>query len=171
MNTEPLCIDYSPTGATFSVDANGRSHRLQLHRIWNRAKPFAAVIGLNPSTANDKTNDPTITRLIGLLTHNGYGGLFMCNLFTMVTPRPSELEYDNDNVRAYQWWYAAAHHCRDVIFAWGAFKIPFSRDKEAVRCFPDALCFGKNKGGSPKHPLYLKGDTKLKQYASDRPNN
>lgn len=33
--------------------------------------------------------------------------------------------------------------------------------QEVIKMFPNALCLGKNKDGSPKHPLYLKADTEF----------
>ena len=47
------------------------------------------VIGCNPSTADDKTDDPTIRRLINMAEHKGYGGLFMGNLFAYRETNPA----------------------------------------------------------------------------------
>lgn len=53
--------------------------------------------------------------------------------------------------------------CADIIFCWGNFKVN-GRDKDVIKMFPNAPCFGKNANGSPKHPLYLKSDTKLHSF-------
>lgn len=155
--------------AVFSED---RQHRYLLKRIWNPEKPFAMVVGLNPSTANENQNDPTIRRLIGptgLLHRNGYGGLYMVNLFTMVTPKPKQLIHDQTPATAMTWWTTSAFQCQAVVFAWGAFDIPYGRDQAAKQLFPDALCFGHNANGSPKHPLYLSGHCKMRRF--DDPND
>ena len=47
-----------PNGAIFSPC---RPWRYRLHRIWHPDKPMAAFIGLNPSTADEVRNDPTLT--------------------------------------------------------------------------------------------------------------
>lgn len=123
------------------------------------------LIGLNPSTANEATNDPTIRRVISLARSNGYGGIYMTNLFPMITAYPSELKFDIQALTRNDHWLDIVRFqwCRDVCFCWGNFSV-HDRDKWADRLFDDALCFGKNKNGSPKHPLYLKADTKLIKY-------
>lgn len=163
MNQLDLIQNYN-SSAIFGPD---RRHRYVLRRIWNESLPFAMVIGLNPSTASENQNDPTIRRLIGptgLLGSAGYGGLSMVNLFTMVTPNPVELQHDRLPDTALTWWTTTAYQTQAVIFAWGAFRIPWGRDVLAKQLFPDALCWGRNANGSPKHPLYLRGDTKLERY-------
>ena len=41
-----------------------RKYRYALCRNWDESKPYAMIIGLNPSTADENENDPTITRCI-----------------------------------------------------------------------------------------------------------
>ena len=55
--------------AYFSPD---RKYRYQLTRIWHQHLPLAMCIGLNPSTANEAEDDPTIS----LLYRKGCGVLF-----------------------------------------------------------------------------------------------
>lgn len=117
-------LDNPNAGAVFSED---RKHRYLLRRIWSVEKPFAMVIGLNPSTAREFDNDRTISRLTGrdgLLGRSGYGGLFMVNLFTMITSKPKKLICDRLPATAATWWTTTAYQTQDVIFAWGAFRIP-----------------------------------------------
>jgi hypothetical protein len=45
--------------------------------------------------------------------------------------------------------------CDDVIVCWGNFKQATDRIKEVLPKYPNALCFGKNKNGTPYHPLAL----------------
>ena len=47
------------TDAKFSAC---RKYRYALWRNWDESKPSAMIIGLNPSTADENENDPTITR-------------------------------------------------------------------------------------------------------------
>ena len=46
-------------GAIFSED---RKYRYVLWRVWNLSRPIFLQIGLNPSKADERINDPTITR-------------------------------------------------------------------------------------------------------------
>lgn len=153
-------MKYIKSFATFSED---KKHRFVLCRQWSE-KPCAMVIGLNPSTADDKDDDPTIGFVTRILDHNGYGGLFMVNLFTMITPYPKELILDEDHEKAISIWRGADIYSDVVIFAWGRFKIPYGRDETAKRMFKDALCFGHLKNGEPRHPMYLKNNTVLVNY-------
>lgn len=153
--------------AVFSED---RKYRYQLSIEWDYTLPKAMCIGLNPSTANEVDNDPTISRLVGILKHNGYGGFIMTNLFGLVSPYPEDLRTCPDPVKENDRWMADARsQCRDVIFCWGNFKQAKYRESLIKVRYTDALCFGINKNGSPKHPLYLKQDTLTRPYLVMRP--
>lgn len=153
-------LNYISSYATFSQD---HKHRLVLHRQWDKAKPCAMVIGLNPSNADEKEDDPTIGFVTRILNNNGYGGLFMVNLFTMITPHPEELIIDDDLEKAISVWNTAVGFCKDVVFAWGRFET-YGRNETAKRMFKGALCFDHLKNGEPRHPMYLKSNTVLKKY-------
>jgi hypothetical protein len=66
------------TDAKFSAC---RKYRYALWRNWDGSKPYAMIIGLNPSTADENENDPTITRCINFAKSWGYGGVCVTNLF------------------------------------------------------------------------------------------
>lgn len=145
-------------GASFSID---RKYRYALWRIWEPTKPRVMFIGLNPSTANEETNDPTINSVRRISISNGYGGFYMLNLFGVITPKPAELKKcDNPvgNNDEYLWHYHLISH--RICFAWGAFDV-YGRDREIIKQFPNAMCLGKNNDGSPRHPLFLKGITEM----------
>lgn len=145
-------------GANLSED---RRFRFSLWRIWNETLPKAMVIGLNPSTANESKNDPTINNLILILAKLGYGGFSMVNCFPLVSSDPVSLTgvdiNDADNTANQSFLSAEALKCTDVIFAWGNFEIipATGIDQRWIKMFPKAKCFGKNKNGSPCHPLAL----------------
>ena len=51
--------------------------------------------------------------------------------------------------------------CKDVVFAWGnQGHLP----QWLSTLVEQPLCFGQNKNGSPKHPLYLANATRLMLY-------
>lgn len=159
--------EYEKSFATFSED---NKNRYSLFRQWDSSLKVAMVIGLNPSNANGEEDDPTIGFLYRVLKHNGYGGFFMMNLFTMITPKPSELVIDYNWRHAKELWEVTAPFCQDVVFAWGAFKTQ-GREKTAIDLFPQALCFGKLKKGQPRHPMYLKNETQLIKYSPSQARN
>lgn len=151
-------------GAEFSPD---KKYRFSLWRIWDLSKPLIMFIGLNPSTANERTDDPTIRRLAGkngFANKNGYGGFYMMNLFPFVTAYPAELkaqmEFGGCLSQNNMWLEDVNLVCETIVFCWGNFDT-FGRDKEVMAMFPAATCMGVNKNGSPKHPLYLKGNTRF----------
>lgn len=116
-------------GAQFS---DCGKYRYQLWRIWDSNLPIAQCIGLNPSKATDVDNDPTITRIIGLLTAKGYGGFYMTNLFALISPHPEDLRACPDPVKDNDHWLQETHKkCDEVIFCWGNFK------QAAYRCAKD----------------------------------
>lgn len=140
-------------GAIFSPD---RQYRYMLYRYWDMSKRAIMFIGLNPSTANETVNDPTIRRVMQFADDWGYGGVYMMNLFGLVTAYPKELTKHPDPVGENDKWLKEAQgKCSDVIFAWGAFVQASERAKIVINLFPGAHCLGKNKDGSPKHPLYI----------------
>lgn len=157
----PLSIDHRDSGAIFSDD---RKHRYLLWRIWDRSQPFVMFIGLNPSTADEVDPDPTIRSVGRIAKHNGYGGILMMNCWSFVTSKPELLQHNpmsdewNNNMLTLM-----AGRCKDVVFAWGAFKVikEKGRDKELEEMFPRAKALFINKDGSPKHPLFCRSNTNL----------
>lgn len=147
-------LESQPKGAFFNSD---RTHRYSLWRAWNPSKGIICFIGLNPSTANESKDDATIRRCVGFTQQWGYGGFFMLNLFTFVTPYPKDLvTVQHDVAWNNAFLLNAASECVKVIFAWGNFKEASERGKEVIRLIPNGYCLGVNRNGSPKHPLYLK---------------
>lgn len=150
------------SGAKLSAD---RKHRFYLYRIWNKELPYIKYIGLNPSTANEKNDDATIRRLIKFSDQFGFGGFYMFNLFTIVSPDPVVLHKHVDDFNYNLDTIFEFGRGMEVVFCWGNFET-YGRDKELIKLFPGAKTFGLNKNGSPKHPLYLKSDTKLIDFNS-----
>jgi len=157
------------TGAKFSPD---HKRRFYLYRKWDTTKPIIAFVGLNPSTANEHKNDPTISKLINFASRNGYGGIYMFNLFTIVSSDPSILnkETDQDFMDCLLMLKGLENEYSDLVFCWGNFET-YGRDKDMIKAFPHAKCFRKNKNGSPAHPLYLPRDITLIEYNDNNTGN
>jgi hypothetical protein len=145
---------------------DNKKYRLYLYRIWDSTKDKLMFIGLNPSTADETNDDPTIRKVIGFARANGYGGVYMCNCFPVVSTDPKGITTDhldkNDLVIA-----EVSDVCDMVVFAWGNFKEPilYGRDQKFKKMFPYAVCLGKNKNGSPKHPLYVSYSKSFEMFA------
>lgn len=148
-------------GAKFSLD---RVYRYRLWRIWDERKEVVLFIGLNPSTADENIDDPTITRCIGFARDWGYGGMFMGNLFAFRNTYPETLKIcvvnpvgtENDTELR-----AMNSETKLTVLCWGNGGVYKDRGQEVEQMFPDVWSFGYTKQGQPRHPLYLAKDTVL----------
>jgi len=150
--------------ATFS---DCQKYRYALSRTWNGKKKTILFIGLNPSTANEKIDDPTIRRCINYAQNWGYGSLLMVNLFAYRATMPSELKnvknpIGNDNDLHI---IELSKKADIAVAAWGNEGNLLNRDKEVKKILPNLMCLKINKSGQPSHPLYQKKDLKLIKYS------
>jgi hypothetical protein len=143
-----------------------RTYRYSLSRTWDNSKAYVLFIGLNPSTADENKDDPTIRRCIDYAKSWGFGGLKMVNLFAYRATLPSDLKkadfpigVDNDK------------HIKELsssasitIVAWSNDGSYLNRDKEVLELIKNPMCLNINKSGQPSHPLYQKKDLKPKSY-------
>jgi hypothetical protein len=134
-------------GAKFS---DCGKYRYFLFRRWDKDRPIAMCIGLNPSTATAEDDDPTIRNLVDLLGGTGYGGFYMCNLYGLISSDPERLRDTPDPMGDNAEYLDEIGGIVDeVFFCWGSFKHAEWRAKKVVEQFPNALCFGKTPTGKP----------------------
>lgn len=119
-----------------------------------------AFVGLNPSIADETTDDPTIRRCIRFARDWGYARLKMVNLYALRSTDPRALKTasdpvgpENDHVLSLVFGGADL-----VIAAWGV-----NADSERVAkvlAWPirPHLCLGLTKDGAPRHPLYVRAN-------------
>lgn len=120
-------------------------------------------IGLNPSTADETQDDPTVRRCIRYSKDWGYGALYMTNIFSFRATDPKVMKRFDDpvgpdnNVTLIR----LAAHAGIVVAAWGVHGAYMGRG-DTVRRFllHDLHVLKLTKGGHPCHPLYLKADLK-----------
>jgi hypothetical protein len=110
--TEPI---YS--GADFSPD---RKFRYTLWRIWGK-QPVVNFLCLNPSTADEVKNDPTVERCERRARMWGYGGLLVTNIFALRSTDPKALYECEDPIGPENdaAILACAKQAGMVICAWG----------------------------------------------------
>lgn len=152
----------------FSPD---RVYRYTLWRSWDGLLgngSYAMFIGLNPSTADEVRDDPTIRRCIAFAKRWHLGALCMTNIFAYRATDPRVMKAvehpagpDNDN-----WLTRCAQSASIVVAAWGTHGSHLGRDREVMQLIPPgrASCLGITKDGYPRHPLYVRGDARLIEY-------
>ena len=70
--------------------SDDRAFRYWLLRYWNESLPLMALIGSNPSTADEKKDDPTIRREIGFAERLGFGGILKLNVGAFRATNPKD---------------------------------------------------------------------------------
>jgi hypothetical protein len=151
-------------------------HRYSLTRAWSAAARACWVL-LNPSKAGAEKTDPTTTRIVGFSHSLQCGGFGLVNAFSLIATDPRELWAarwsDRVGLEADAHIRTALAECiGPVIVGWGRVEPPnisrqLTRDRIAqvlrmiVAAGRKPMCFGVNQDGSPKHPLYLAGGTRL----------
>ncbi len=133
--------------------------RYELTRQWAQAGPRVAWVMLNPSTADERRNDPTIERCQRRSVAMGYGAMRIVNLFAFRATRPADLwrapePCGPDNAAALA---DAADWADAIICGWGAHGVGRSGPAEGLlRASGKALYhLGLTQGGAPRHPLYV----------------
>ncbi len=148
-------IDLSlPQGAIFSED---RLYRYALWRVWNRNKPILLQIGLNPSKADERINDPTITRGITRAYREDFGAFLMANLYAYVSTNPDRLLNNENAVGEFTDYYLKQmiELSERQLCGWGSFKPVSERAPIVLAMIKEPYCLGINSDGQPKHPLYV----------------
>lgn len=166
-----------------------RTYRYQLWRIWDdklycpeckqewdldvcarcegspTKKPYCVFICLNPSTADEVEDDPTIRRCINFAKSWGYGGLCMLNVFAYRATLPEVMKAQGEKAVGpdnKDHILSVAKDAGIVIAGWGTHGRFLCRGS-IVRVWLKAqgvkLHYLKlTSDGSPNQPLYLKSD-------------
>lgn len=113
-------------------------------------------VGLNPSTADETFDDPTLTRCINFAKSWGYGGVCMANLFAFRATEPADMKASDDPIGSEnnEWLQKLAKDAALVIAAWGNDGSYLERSEQVKAFLPDLYCLKVNKSGEPAHPLY-----------------
>ncbi len=131
---------------------------------WNAEESPLVVLMLNPSTADEFKNDPTVERCEQRARRGGYGGLVVLNIFAFRGTDPKSLYTASDpigpaNDRAIELF---ARGAGSVIAGWGkhgAFRGRGTQVRENFRASGITMMALKvNADGSPAHPLYIAYD-------------
>jgi len=150
--------------AVLSAD---RKYRYRLTREFGHLGDVCCFIMLNPSTADEVKDDPTIRRCVDFAGRFGCGTLEVVNLFALRATDPKELYVAGHDAIGPENDHHIIEACKDalvVVCAWGNHGSYLKRDKEVL-----ALLHAQNvsacalkinaKTSQPAHPLYLRADS------------
>ncbi|HKW09717.1 MAG TPA: DUF1643 domain-containing protein [Gemmatimonadaceae bacterium] len=142
-------------------------YRYALRRVWDAAKPTVLIIGLNPSTADHRVDDPTLRRCIRFAMAWGFGQVTVANLFAFRTSSPRALRRARDPVGYGNdaWLRRLIAGCDEVVVAWGNNGAYLARDRAVLTMLERPKCLGLSRRGFPKHPLYVRATTRLRDLA------
>jgi len=123
-----------------------------------------SFIGLNPSTATEEKDDPTVHKCSEWAREWGYGYFHMLNIFSLRSTDPKylkQVKHNYFNIDLVIKEYCECSH--KIVICWGNHGSLYKRGEEVlqiIKPFKERVyCLGVNKTGTPKHPLYLKKDT------------
>lgn len=151
-------ISKSRTGALFS---ECKDYRYALWRIWDDSKPLLGFCMLNPSTADESTNDPTVERCQRRAEMLGYGGIVVTNLFAYRSTDPNVLRNVPDPIGYFNDKHIldCAQLCKVTICGWGKHGSLNNRGRKTIEYLKfmgiKVRALKVNKDGSPAHPLYI----------------
>ena len=136
-------------------------------------------IGINPSTAEPDHLDPTLQSVERVAGHNGYDSFLMFNVYAQRATRPKDMERERNealhraNMEAFD-YILSLSECPAVWAAWGNI---IEQRAYLKGCLSDMIAMGERHGarwytagrrsvrGHPHHPLYLKADSPLEDFA------
>ncbi|QYX57055.1 DUF1643 domain-containing protein [Roseovarius sp. SCSIO 43702] len=136
-------------------------YRYSLTRVWEPSGRRALFIMLNPSTATEIQNDPTVERCERRARALGFGAFRVTNIFAWRDTDPKAMRAAAEPVgeandaailESLPW-------ADQVIAAWGSHGAYLDRGSAVARLLGEAgapvFHLGLTKAGHPRHPLYI----------------
>jgi hypothetical protein len=117
-------------------------------------------IGVNPSTAHETKNDPTVSRCMEWARRWGFGIFTMTNLFAYRATDPEVMKAFAEPVGPdnNKWLAEVAEAAELIICAWGNHGVHLDRASKVLNALSKHYgkkmrCLGFTNDGHPKHPL------------------
>ena len=164
-------------GPEIDPDTKKEVFRYDLGRDWGGGhRETIAWFGLNPSTADHKENDRTITREICFSQDWGFKRMLKGNAFAFRSTDPHVLYAKKNPVdiigpRNDEVILEIAEQAEMIVVCWGNHGELHRRDRQMCTLLSKfdqkVYCFGRNKTGQPVHPLYLPGTSVPERFFRD----
>lgn len=140
-----------------------RKYRYHLTQVWDNSKSNLIWLLLNPSTADEVKNDPTVERCEKRARMWGFGGVEVFNIFAYRATDPQDMRNASDPVGPDNdyWMRNFALKSRDTtaVVAWGDHGKYMNRGEHVLELLKEHKAKFKalkiNSSGHPSHPLYL----------------
>jgi len=148
----------APSTAVYS---DCEKYRYSLTRVWDEKGPRALFVMLNPSTATEVQNDPTVERCERRARTLGYGAFQVTNIFAWRDTDPRKMRAAADPVGPFNDTaiLEGANWADTVVAGWGTHGAHLNRGAEVETLLRAAdvpiYHLGLSKAGHPKHPLYI----------------
>lgn len=171
---EPQGTLFSPCSSTqtSAVFSPCRLYRYTLTRTWDSALPVVNFLMLNPSTADELVDDPTIARQIVRSKRWGYGGLVITNLFAWRSTDPRALPHVAEPVGAMNdgCIEVTARHSDLVIVGWGNHGGLRGRSQAVLKLLESIplKALKVTQEGHPQHPLYIGYDVVPQEFVCQK---
>ncbi len=160
--------------ASTAVYSPCEQYRYLLTRIWDEGGQKALFVMLNPSTATEVQNDPTVERCERRARALGFGAFRVTNIFAFraTDPRVMRAAADpigpgNDAAIA-----DSAPWADRIVCAWGTHGAHLDRGPAVERLLratgQPLFHLGLSKAGHPKHPLYIGYDQQPQPWPDPR---
>ena len=145
-----------------AVYSDCERYRYALTRVWDPEGEKALFVMLNPSTATEIQNDPTVERCERRARTLGFGAFRVCNIFAWRDTDPRDMRRADDPVgrpENDEAIIAGCHWAHTIVCAWGTHGEHLGRGPEVERLMRGTgrplHHLGLTKAGHPKHPLYI----------------
>ena len=158
MITRTHIKDDAPSTAIYS---DREQYRYALTRTWDESGGRVLFLMLNPSTATEVQNDPTVERCERRARALGFGAFRVCNIFAYRATDPRNMRAqtdpngpDNDTAIL-----DAAKWADSIVCAWGTHGEHMGRGAQVETLLRQQSTplthLGLSIKGHPKHPLYI----------------
>ena len=147
--------------ASTAVYSDCERYRYLLTRVWNADGRKALFVMLNPSTATEVQNDPTVERCERRARTLGFGAFRVTNIFAWRATDPRDMRAAKDPIGPENdaAILGSVPWADQIICAWGTHGAHLDRGPEVERLLKatdrDLFHLGLTKAGHPKHPLYI----------------
>lgn len=148
----------APSTAIYS---DCEEYRYALTRVWDESGKRVTFVMLNPSTATEVQNDPTVERCERRARALGFGGFRVTNIFAYraTDPRVMRAQADPTGSANDAAILEACAWADTIVCAWGTHGAHLGRGpavEALLRATGRPLYhLGLSKHGHPKHPLYI----------------